>query len=170
MIATSKNQISAIKNQLGDQVSVCMEPCRRDTFPAIVLAVAKLFYEKNVGRDETVVICPVDSYVDNSYYEAVNELGKIAASGSANITLMGIEPSYPSERYGYIIPCVSGKISKVKEFKEKPTVKAAKVYIAQGALWNAGVFALKVGYLLDIAHKMLEFTNFEDLLKKKRFR
>ena len=42
MVATSQSQVSAICNQLGDQVSVCIEPCRRDTFPAIALASAYL--------------------------------------------------------------------------------------------------------------------------------
>ena len=37
-IATSKSQASAIKNQLGEKASICVEPCRRDTFPAIALA------------------------------------------------------------------------------------------------------------------------------------
>lgn len=36
-IATSKSQASAIKNQLGEKASICVEPCRRDTFPAIAL-------------------------------------------------------------------------------------------------------------------------------------
>lgn len=44
-IATSKSQVSAIKNQLDDNVAVCVEPCRRDTFPAIVLAAAYLHDE-----------------------------------------------------------------------------------------------------------------------------
>lgn len=164
MVATSKSQVSAIRNQLGDQVSVCIEPCRRDTFPAIVLAVAKLYYEYHIGYDEAVVICPVDPYVDNSYYEAVRRLGTLALQGEANIVLMGIEPSYPSEKYGYIIPEAKADVSKVKAFREKPTVEAARDYISQGALWNAGVFALKVGYLLESAHKMIDFTDFEDLL------
>lgn len=164
MVATSKSQVSAIRNQLGEQVSVCIEPCRRDTFPAIVLAVAKLHYEKGIGYDEAVVICPVDPYVDNSYYEAVGRLGDLALQGNANIILMGIEPSYPSEKYGYIIPVTTEHVSKVKAYREKPTVEIAKEYISQGALWNAGVFALKVGYLLETAHKMIDFTDYEDLL------
>lgn len=163
MIATSKSQVSAIKNQLGDHVSICVEPCRRDTFPAIVLAVAKLHYEQHVDRNETVVICPVDPYVDNTYYEAVNKLGNLMSDSDSNIMLMGIEPSYPSEKYGYIIPETSESISRVKEFKEKPSEAIAREYIAQGALWNAGVFALKVGYLLDIAASTIKYENYEDL-------
>lgn len=166
MVATSKSQVSAIKNQLGDQVSVCMEPCRRDTFPAIVLAVAKLYYEQNIGDDEAVVICPVDPYVENSYYEAVIRLGELAQQGEANIVLMGIEPSYPSEKYGYIIPEAKSDVSRVKSFKEKPAADTAREYISKGALWNGGVFALKAGYLLETAHHMIDFTDYEDLLSQ----
>lgn len=166
MVATSQSQVSAIRNQLGDQVSICIEPCRRDTFPAIALAAAKLFYEKKVGRDEPVVVCPVDPYVENTYYEAVNKLGELVKKGEANLTLMGIEPVYPSEKYGYIIPNDSEAVSVVKSFKEKPTVEIAKEYIEQGALWNAGVFAFKLGYLLDKAHELIDFTDYKDLLSK----
>ena len=99
-IATSKSQASAIKNQLGEKASICVEPCRRDTFPAIALAAAYLHDELRVGTDEAVVVCPVDPYVDNTYYEAVKTLQELAEQGNANLTLMGIEPTYPSEKYG----------------------------------------------------------------------
>lgn len=166
MVATSKSQVSAIRNQLGNQVSVCIEPCRRDTFPAIALAAAKLHYEKRVGREEAVVVCPVDPYVDNSYYEAVKRLAELVTKGDANLTLMGIEPVYPSEKYGYIIPEQNAQVSMVKSFKEKPTVEVAQHYLDQGALWNAGVFAFKLGYLIDKAHELIDFIDYRDLLEK----
>ena len=165
-IATSKSQVSAIRNQLGDKVSVCIEPCRRDTFPAIALAAAFLHDEKGVDSDETVAVCPVDPYVSNAYYEAVKKLGALVDEKKANITLMGIEPTYPSEKYGYIIPEAADNVSVVKEFKEKPDTETAKKYIEQGALWNAGVFAFKLGYLMDKAHSMIEFTDYRDLYEK----
>ena len=165
-IATSKSQVSAIRNQLGDKVSVCIEPCRRDTFPAIALAAAFLHDEKGVDPDETVAVCPVDPYVSNAYYEAVNQLGALVDEKKANITLMGIEPTYPSEKYGYIIPETAENVSVVKEFKEKPDTETAKKYIEKGALWNAGVFAFKLGYLMDKAHSMIDFTDYRDLYAK----
>ncbi len=165
-IATSKSQVSAIKNQLGDKVSVCVEPCRRDTFPAIALATAYLKDVLNVSNNEAVAICPVDPYVDLSYYETVSELVKFAECGTQKLSLMGIEPTYPSEKFGYIIPCSAEKQSKVKEFKEKPNVEKAQEYIKQGALWNAGVFAFKLGYLLDKAHELIDFVDYSDLYNK----
>lgn len=95
-IATSKTQVSAIHNQLGDSVGVCVEPCRRDTFPAIALATAYLHDVKGVGLDEAVVVCPVDPYVNNDYFAALKDLSDLAEKGSANLSLMGIEPTYPS--------------------------------------------------------------------------
>ena len=156
-IATSKTQVSAIRNQLGEQVNVCVEPCRRDTFPAIALAAAYLHDVQGVAAGECVAVCPVDPYVDNSYYEGVKRLEELVLAGNANLTLMGIEPTYPSEKYGYIIPESAETVSMVREFKEKPTVEVAEGYLRQGALWNAGVFAFKLGYLLEIAHKLIDF-------------
>ena len=75
LIATSKSQVSAIHNQLGDDVAVSVEPCRRDTFPAIALASAYLKDVKKVDEDEPVVICPVDPYVEGDYFDALRTLG-----------------------------------------------------------------------------------------------
>lgn len=162
-IASSKSQTSAIKNQLSDKVSICVEPCRRDTFPAIVLAAAYLHDKVGIGSDEAVVVCPVDPYADHTYYESVKILQQLAEKGNASLTLMGIEPTNPSEKYGYIIPKDFDEVSPVQEFKEKPDVETAKKYLARHALWNAGIFAFKLGYLLDKAHQIIEFKDYEDL-------
>lgn len=165
-IATSNSQASAIKNQLGEKTSICVEPCRRDTFPAIVLAATYLHDELGMSVDEAVVVCPVDPYVDNTYYEAVRKLQELTETGAANLTLMGIEPTYPSEKYGYIIPATGENVSRVKEFKEKPDIETAKKYLAQCALWNAGIFAFKISYLIEKAHSMLDFEDYRDLFNK----
>ncbi len=165
-IATSKAQVSAIHNQLGDDVGISVEPCRKDTFPAIALATAYLHDVQGIGLDEPVVVCPVDPYVNGDYFEALKVLGEQAAKGEANLVLMGIEPAYPSEKYGYIIPKTKNQISMVDTFKEKPDKEPAKTYIAQGALWNGGVFAYRLGYVLDRAHELIDFTDYADLFDK----
>lgn len=165
-IATSKSQASTIKNQLGDNVAICVEPCRRDTFPAIVLAAAYLHDKLGADENEAVVVCPVDPYVESTYYEAVKHLQELAEQDGANLTLMGIEPTYPSEKYGYIIPTSGEEVSPVSAFKEKPDVETAKKYIEQKALWNAGIFAFKIGYLLGKAHEMIQFKDYCDFFDK----
>lgn len=165
-IATSKSQVSAIKNQLDERASVCVEPCRRDTFPAIALATAYLHDELGIPENEVVVVCPVDPYVDDTYYETVKNLQKLVEQSDTNLTLMGIEPTYPSEKYGYIIPENSEMVSKVREFREKPDVETAKKYLTQNALWNAGIFAFKLSYLLNKAHSIIDFKDYQDLFDK----
>ncbi|MBQ7972297.1 MAG: cupin domain-containing protein [Lachnospiraceae bacterium] len=165
-VATSKSQISALRNQLGENVSISLEPCRRDTFPAIVLAAAYLKDVAGVPEDEAVVVCPVDPYVEKEYFEALHQLGALAKQGAGNIVLMGIEPTYPSEKYGYIIPKGNDNVSKVDTFKEKPDVKTAEEYIRRGALWNGGVFAFQLKYVLNKAHEIIDFTDYQDLFDK----
>lgn len=162
-IATSKKQVSTIHHQLGDKVSVCVEPARRDTFPAIALAAAYLCSEKQVDEKECVLVMPVDPYVDEGYFRSLAELFKLAQSGSYRLNLMGVEPTYPSEKYGYIIPKTKEHVSEVASFKEKPDAKTAADYIRQGALWNCGVFAFQLGYLLTIAHQYLPFESYRDI-------
>lgn len=165
-IATSKSQVSTIHNQLGENVGVSVEPCRRDTFPAIALAVAYLHDVKGIGENESVVVCPVDPYVEEDYFTAIKELGTQAEKSDANLVLMGIEPTYPSEKYGYIIPKTTDEVSDVAMFKEKPTEQVAKEYIEKGALWNGGVFAFRLGHVLERAHELIDFKDYNDLFEK----
>ncbi len=165
-IATSKTQVSSIHNQLGEGVGISVEPCRRDTFPAIALATAYLHDVQGVSEEESVVVCPVDPYVEEDYFRALKALAEQADKGEANLVLMGIAPTYPSEKYGYIIPKSTEPVSDVATFKEKPDEETAKQYIAQGALWNGGVFAYKLKYVLNKAHELIDFTDYEDLFSK----
>lgn len=171
-IATSKSQVPSIHNQLGENVGISVEPCRRDTFPAIALATAYLHDVMGVHEDEPVVVCPVDPFVNEDYYVCLKALGEQAEKAEANLVLMGIEPTYPSEKYGYIIPKSKAEVSGVSTFKEKPDERTAREYIAQGALWNGGVFAYKLKYVLDICKEVFGtkeyadlFTNYEKLEK-----
>ncbi len=162
-IATSKSQVSAIHNQLGENVGVSVEPCRRDTFAAIALASAYLHDVKNVPEDEAVVVCPVDPYVEDTYFSCVNDLWKAASEGKSSLVLMGIEPTYPSEKYGYIKPVKdeSGKLS--WGFTEKPNAEKAAEYIKGGALWNGGVFAYRLSYVLNKSKELLGTDSYEEL-------
>ena len=165
-IATSKSQISTLHNQLGEQINISVEPCRRDTFPAIALAAAFLHDVKGAPEEEAVVICPVDPYVNGDYFEAIRELWNLAQQGTANLFLMGINPTYPSEKYGYIMPVDQNRRSKVSEFKEKPDAATAQLYIDAGGLWNGGVFACRLHYVLERARELLNYTDYTDLFER----
>lgn len=162
-IATSKSQVSAIHNQLGEDVGISVEPCRRDTFAAIALATAYLHDVKKVDSSEAVVVCPVDPYVEEGYFRTLAEMCKAAQESSSNLVLMGIEPTYPSEKYGYIKPVEGLDGSTAYEFTEKPKAEKAAEYIKQGALWNGGVFAYKLSYVLDKSRDLLGTDNYGEL-------
>ena len=165
-VATSRTQVSDLLNQLGEEIGISVEPCRRDTFPAIALATAYLQDVMGVSEEEPVVVCPVDPYVQDDYFDALKQLGDLAAEGRANLCLMGIEPTYPSEKYGYIIPENTDPVSPVSTFREKPDSETAREYIAQGALWNGGVFAYKLGYVMRKAHELIDFSDYQDLFNR----
>lgn len=165
-IATSKSQVSTIYNQIGNKIEICVEPYRKDTFPAIALATMYLKDIKKVPYDEVIVVCPVDPYVEDDFFIYLKKLVDLVENEETNIALMGVEPSYPSEKYGYIIPQKSDLISNVKMFKEKPNESNAEKYIAQGALWNGGVFAFKLKYVVEKAHKLIDFIDYADLYEK----
>ena len=164
-IASSKRQLSSIKNQLGENVSISPEPDRRDTFAAIVLALSYLTDVKGVSPDEPVIVCPVDPYVEDDYFEALVKLEKMVAE-KEGICLLGINPTFPTAKYGYIIPEDKEEISTVSYFKEKPSETDAKALIEKGALWNAGVFGVRAGYILKIAEKLIGYKGYEDLLAR----
>ena len=165
IVATSETQVASIRRQLQDNVEISIEPCRRDTFPAIALSVAYLHDNLGINENEGVVICPVDPLVEEDYFKTLLKMFEV--TGESNLTLMGIKPTYPSEKYGYIIPQTNGV-----QFKEKPDEITAQKYIEQGALWNGGVFAFKLKYLLKKTkelcgtcnHKEL-FNNYNDMQK-----
>ena len=119
---------------------------------------------KGVPEDEAVVVCPVDPYVEETYFSCVNELCKAAQEGRSNLVLMGIQPTYPSEKYGYIKPVKSADGSVQSwGFTEKPNKEKAAEYIAAGALWNGGVFAYKLSYVLNKSRELLGTADYNTL-------
>lgn len=165
VVATGISQKDAIENQVGEALSIVTEPCRRDTFPAILLA-SSFLASNGVDMNEPVVVMPCDSFTDDSYFSVIGRMGEAVANGVADLVLMGIEPTYPSSKFGYIVPegdVLADGARMVKRFTEKPDVPTAEKLLEEGALWNGGVFAFRLGYLMDIASKTVENTNFKEL-------
>ena len=165
-IATSISQKDAITNQLGEDVTVVTEPCRRDTFPAICLASVYLERVAKCDGDETVIVMPCDPYTEDRYFQTIAELAKAVQRNAADLVLIGIKPTYPSAKYGYVIPQKQENtdgIYEVERFTEKPDVTTAERFIADGAFWNGGVFAFRLGYMTNIVRKYLAYDSFEEV-------
>ncbi|MEH7409938.1 sugar phosphate nucleotidyltransferase [Priestia megaterium] len=169
VIATSKLQRDMIRGQVGTDIPLIIEPERRDTFPAIALAASYLHSEEKASEDEIVVVLPVDPYVEDGFFERVKDLESVLRDSKADLALMGVTPTYPSSKYGYIVP--EGKVQgdsyfTVNCFTEKPSEEAAVGLINQRALWNCGVFAFRLGYLLQILQEKKLPLQFEMLHKE----
>lgn len=164
-IATNASQQDIIINQLGETVNLVTEPERRDTFPAIALAASYLKLAKGCDDDEVVVIMPCDPYTEAGYFQTIGKMVECVRQNAAELVLMGIQPTYPSEKYGYVVP-VSGSESaeykQVSRFTEKPSVSVAEGLLKEGAFWNGGVFAFRLGYIMNIVRKYMNSESFED--------
>ena len=162
-VVSGASQRDSIEIQLGPKVVSVIEPERRNTFPAIALAAAHLATEQGRSRDEVVVVVPSDTYAEDDYYDAIARMVTLVEHDVADLVLMGIPPTRPSTKFGYIVPgdAKEGYMS-VSRFTEKPDRQGAKELLAQGAYWNAGVFAFRLGYLMDIVGQYVRTDSFSD--------
>lgn len=167
-IATSSDQVASIEMQVSNGYALVIEPERRDTAPAIMLACANLKFEQGADPHDSVIVLPIDTYADDDYYyAAISELDEALRFSDCDIVLLGVRPTYPSEKFGYIIPLEPEKpFSDVKQFKEKPTVEEAVELISRGSLWNCGVFAFKLQYVLEKMREYVELDEYDQAIEK----
>ncbi|MGG4034111.1 sugar phosphate nucleotidyltransferase [Paenibacillus cisolokensis] len=171
IIATCKAQVEILKNQLGSDVSLIVEPERRDTFPAIALAATYLYSMKGVNLDETIIVLPVDPYVEDRFFYFLDYLNQSLHHSEADLALLGVQPTYPSAKYGYILAEQDDKplyYRRVIRFQEKPSEELAAHFIEKQALWNCGVFAFKLDYLINLLLKKGYPIQYEQMLTQYR--
>lgn len=172
--ATNAVQRDSIINQLGEDVNVVTEPERRDTFPAIALAASYLAKEKKCGDDEVVVIMPCDVYTESKYFATIVKMVEAVKNNVADLVLMGITPTYPSEKFGYVVPestqssesVFNKDCLRVVRFTEKPNEEMAKELLKQNAFWNGGVFAFRLGYMMNIVNQYIQTETFQETHKR----
>ncbi|HEY4114605.1 MAG TPA: AGE family epimerase/isomerase [Rhizomicrobium sp.] len=147
---TVRRQLDAI----GLEATVILEPEGRDSAPATAAAAAYLLA---VGQDGPAVMQPADHYIpDVERFTAAVERAATAADDGYVVTF-GITPSLPEVSYGYInigeaLPDAPG-VSIVNRFAEKPSLEIAIEYLAQGFVWNSGIFAFRPSVLLGEMEK-----------------
>lgn len=165
-VATSQAQRDVIINQLGEDIPIVTEPERRDTFPAIALASSHLAYERKCPADEVVIVMPCDPYTEAGYFETIRKMADAVKNNAAELLLMGIKPTYPSAKYGYVVPTNDVQnegILQVLRFTEKPDMRTAEKLISEGAFWNGGVFAFRLGYMMEIVAQYIEADTFAEI-------
>jgi mannose-1-phosphate guanylyltransferase len=167
IVATSSSQVEMLYNQLGSNIPVVVEPKRKDTFPAIALAAVYLYSVERCGLDEVIGVLPVDSFVEDHFFETIKELEHGLQKSGADLALLGVTPTYPSEKYGYIVPGskTPGDFIKISKFCEKPNESTAKKLIHQQALWNCGVFSFRLEYIIQLLKRKNIPIQYDALLK-----
>jgi len=139
--------------QLGQSGTMVLEPCGRNTAPALTLAC--LSATKN-GDDPVLLVMPADHVItDVAAFQAVVSRGAELADGGAVVTF-GITPDAPETGYGYIQARAaldaSGKLGTARliaRFVEKPDLATAQGYLDAGNyLWNSGLFMLRASVWL----------------------
>lgn len=169
-IAAAAQQVDSIRKQLGADINLVVEPERRNTYPAIALACAYLLKAGKASADEVVIVMPVDVAAKEAYFQSFSAMQKAVLEHKAELALLGIKPTYPSAKYGYILPepddWTQEQVYQVNSFEEKPSEEKAKELIGRGAFWNAGVFAVSVGYVLDVVKKEIGDISYEAVLEK----
>ena len=151
IVSAPREQAELIQSQVG-RVAITWEPEQRGTFGAVLLSCAFLQDRMGAGPEEYVAVMPVDPYTEGGYFTALQRLEWVMRDSGAEVGLMGVKPWYPSVRYGYILPGQQKEAYfLVRDFVEKPGEKEAQALLEEGALWNCGVFCVKIGDMLGRA-------------------
>ncbi|MCB4770053.1 mannose-1-phosphate guanylyltransferase/mannose-6-phosphate isomerase [Ancylobacter sp. Lp-2] len=146
--------------EIGMDVTVALEPMRRDSGPALLAAA--LIAQRLHGEGCLVLALASDHVVldEPLFLDACRAGAQAAAQG--RIVTFGIAPTEPSTAYGYIRPGAqigtqagAGGARTVAAFVEKPDLATATRYLAEGYLWNSGNFCFPAAVLIE------EATRFE---------
>lgn len=144
LIITGQEFVQLVNQQMKElkhiQYSILVEPCGKNTAPAIAMA---CFLSQ---LDQEIFVVPADADIvpGEQYTEAVQKAKQLAQQ--QKIVTFGIRPTYPHTGYGYI----HYQEYEVKAFKEKPNAELAQHYLQQGEyLWNSGMFLFQANTLLQ---------------------
>ncbi|SFT06571.1 sugar phosphate nucleotidyltransferase [Paenibacillus sp. BC26] len=172
-IVAHENQAEITANQVGDKLSFIAEPYRRGTFTAVALAAAYLHDKLQVAPSETICVMPADIYVESAFFKQLMTFPEVLSQSGTNLALLGTTPSHPSSQYGYIVPhpidgtaavASSSEFLSIARFVEKPDEEVAAGLIDSHAMWNCGVFAFPLSFMLAcLTNKGLP-TGYEELL------
>ena len=122
----------------GREAYFILEEIGRNTASAILMSAL------NINHDDILVIMPADHWIDdsNAFNQMIHTASKVASSKDCWVTF-GIKPDEPRTGYGYIKVTDEDGVKSVASFTEKPDLKTAEGYLAEGNYyWNSGIFVV----------------------------
>lgn len=137
----------------GVTVSFLLEPCGRNTMPAVALAALQVMATH--GPQACLLVLPADHLISDlpAFAAAVTNAKELAEKGY--LVTFGIQPTVPETGFGYIeagddIETKVGSGRTARRFVEKPDTATAEEYLSAGNFyWNSGMFCFRAGALLD---------------------
>lgn len=151
LLVAHQEQVALIQRYTGSKYPIIGEPCKRGTFTAAALGALHLLAAGKAQPEDIICIAPADMFADDDFFRQFHQFEAILADSEAELLLLGTSPSYPSEQYGYIVPVQedAGGYARVLSFAEKPDASTALELMRKQALWNCGVFASQLSFLLE---------------------
>ena len=137
-------------DQLGTKCNILLEPCGKNTLPAITNAVSEI---QKRDQTATALVLPSDQLIDDGdvYKNAVKSAANLAKE---YLVTFGIIPTSPHTGYGYILP---GNLleegNEISKFVEKPDIQTAEKYLREGYLWNSGMYCFSVDVFMTELRK-----------------
>jgi len=129
--------------------NIIAEPRAVGTGGALAWAASEI--ARRAGDDAVMLSVHADWAVsdDAGFRAALDRAGNLAEQHAALVTV-GVVPTRPDTGFGYILPgaSIAEDANRVDRFVEKPERANAARMIGDGALWNSGIFAWRVGDFL----------------------
>jgi mannose-1-phosphate guanylyltransferase/mannose-6-phosphate isomerase len=139
-------------HQLGQTPAIILEPCGRNTAPAVAMAA---LHARKGGADPLLLVLPADHLIADveQFQEQISKACESAEQGA--LVTFGIVPTAPETGYGYIraASLAAGEGYPVASFVEKPDLATAQSYLDSGDYyWNSGMFLFRASrYLEELA-------------------
>ena len=167
LVVTSELYRDLVREHLPELApeQILTEPVRRNTAPCVAYATYRIAAR---NPEATMIVAPSDHIItgEAEFQEIVRE-GIDFVSGTDNLMTIGIRPSRPETRYGYIQidtaphdETAGTEVRKVKTFTEKPNIEMARVFVESGEFfWNSGIFIWSVRGILNAFQRWLPEMN-----------
>lgn len=155
LVLTNASLAPAVRRLLTEvpAANVIAEPRPAGTAAALAWAAHEI--ARRAGREAVMLSVHADWAIGDvpRFRKTLAEAADAAERERALVTV-GVVPRAADTGLGYIEPgaVVRGSLRKVTRFIEKPDRVRAKALVAAGCLWNSGIFAWRVGDLLDEVH------------------
>lgn len=151
-----------------DSVHIILEPQPKSTLPAIYNAVKTI---RGTTGDDTVIVMASDALITDAD-DLYRQIRAGAPLTDRYIYTFGIKPTRPETGFGYIMPgepLQAGCL--IHEFKEKPDLETAKVYVKNGYYWNSGMFMFDTALFSEEVHSLAPdvYEAFESPVYEERF-